>query len=119
MKKRSKKEYADLLATNDGNCIACNLPMGKEVCLDYEDWPTHYNCLGPYDAFIDVEKTGKTVTPPMTSEQLNIQLLRLITSISSNANAYDDDLADTWETVLKEWRITQSQVNKYIEEVLK
>lgn len=82
-----------------------------------------YHHLACVDNIENAEKVAtahqryQNATPdPITSEELNLQLLRLITSISANANAYDDDMADTWETVLQEWEIAQMKVNKYIGE---
>lgn len=43
------------------SCIRCGLPMNGEETIDYEYWPTHEACLGPYDAWIDMEETGETI----------------------------------------------------------
>ena len=43
----SKLEYVDQ------ECVHCNKPILKsESIVDYEGWPMHPKCLGPYDAWV-------------------------------------------------------------------
>ena len=52
----------------------------------------------------------------MSVEELNKQLLRLILALNANANAYDDDLPETWRAFLEEKKITDSMLETYIAE---
>lgn len=46
--------------------------------------------------------------------KLILRLASLQYALLANANAYDDDLPDTWENLIEEYEATKSALDKYI-----
>ena len=49
-------------------------------------------------------------------EDVKDTLLELILCLDRNQNAYDDDLATSWNAFLIHWKETQAIINRFIEE---
>jgi hypothetical protein len=52
----------------------------------------------------------------MKAKHLTQELLDLIIKLNNNANAYDDDLKETWNDFLRQWDNVKESLDNYIAE---
>jgi hypothetical protein len=50
------------------------------------------------------------------SDEIVLCLAGTIHTLRKNAEAYDDDLADTWDEFMESWKVTKELIEEYIKE---